>query len=308
MPELPEVHTTVTGLQKVLPRLTIEDVWTDLAKKNQPISHFKNTLKDEAFYKKFKKEIVGQKVVSVTRRAKNILIHLSDNNTILIHMKMTGHLLFGKYTYNKKTNSWSVNPDEKNDALRDPFNRFIHVVFSLSNGKHLVFCDSRKFGKVTLIDTTLAHETIHLKNLGPEPLEKIFTVETFTEQLLKRPSMKIKSALMDQSLISGIGNIYSDELLWLAQVRPNRQVSSISKKEFAKIHDAMKMVLEKGIDFGGDSTSDYRQPDGAKGNFHHNHNVYRKKNQKCGKRGCDGVILHSVIGGRSAHYCSVHQK
>ncbi len=308
MPELPEVHTTVTGLQKVLPRLTIKDIWTDLAKKNQSIPHFKNTLKDEVFYKKFKKEILEKKVVSVTRRAKNILINLSNGQTILIHMKMTGHLLFGEYVYNKKNNSWSVSDREKNDALRDPYNRFIHVVFTFSNKKHLVFCDSRKFGKITLLPTKEALTTIHLKNLGPEPLEESFTENIFIEQLLKRPSLKIKSALMDQSLISGIGNIYSDELLWLSSIHPERTVSSISKKEFAQVYVSMKEVLGKGIDFGGDSTSDYRQIDGNKGNFHHAHNVYRKKGEKCGKRGCNGVILRSVIGGRSAHYCSVHQK
>ncbi len=308
MPELPEVQTTVTGLQKVLPRLTIVDVWTDLAKKNQTISHFKNTLKDEAFYKKFKKIISGQKVLSVERRAKNILVHISGGHTILIHMKMTGHLLYGTYSYNKKTNSWSVHSNEKNEALRDPYNRFIHVVFTLSNGKHLVFCDSRKFGKITLLPTNDAHNSIHLKNLGPEPLEETFSEKNFIERLSTRPSMKIKTALMDQTLLSGIGNIYSDELLWLANVRPDREVSSLSKNEFTQLYNSMKKILLKGIDFGGDSTSDYRQIDGARGNFHHNHNVYRKRDEKCGKRGCTGVILRNVIGGRSAHYCSVHQK
>lgn len=308
MPELPEVHTTVTGLQKVLPGLVISDVWTDLAKKDQRVSHFKNTLKDESFYKKFKKELVGKKVLGVTRRAKNILIQLSGNNTILIHMKMTGHLLFGKYIYEKKSDSWSVSPDEKNDALRDPYNRFIHAVFTFSNKKHLVFCDARKFGKITLLPTNDAENTIHLKNIGPEPLDKSFTKEKFIARLTTRPNMKIKQALMDQSLVAGVGNIYSDEALWLSCVAPKRIVSSLSQKEFSLIYNSMKEVLAKGIDFGGDSTSDYRQIDGNRGSFHHKHNVYRKTGKKCGKPRCDGVILRNVIGGRSAHYCSVHQK
>lgn len=308
MPELPEVHTTVTGLQRVLPRLVIQDVWTDLAKKNQVIPHFKNTLKDETFYTQFKKTIIGKKILSVERRAKNILINISGDHTILIHMKMTGHLLFGEYEYNKKKNVWSVSSREKNDFLRDPYNRFIHAVFSFSNGKHLVFCDSRKFGKITLIDTRSAHHTPHLSTIGPEPLDDTFSLEVFMKQLLKHPSAKIKQALLDQKIIAGIGNIYSDELLWLACVRPDRRVSMLSNSEFRKMYTSMKEILLKGIDFGGDSTSDYRKIDGTRGTFHHAHNVYRKKGEKCGKRGCDGVILRSVIGGRSAHYCSVHQK
>src|SRR5258706_9344303 len=164
MPELPEVHTTVTGLQKVLPGLVIRDVWTDLAKKNQKIKHFRGTLKEEKFYKYFKKTVSGAKVISAERRAKNILINLSNGQTILIHLKMTGHLLFGKYK--KQNSTWVPDQSEKNQALRDPYNRFVHVAFTLSNGKHLVFSDARKFGKVTLLPTKTAHETIHLKGIG----------------------------------------------------------------------------------------------------------------------------------------------
>lgn len=307
MPELPEVHTTVTGLQKVLPRLSIIDAWTDLAKKNQTIPHFKKTLKDEGFYAYFKKEVVGQQIISAERRAKHILINLHNKKTIVIHMKMTGHLMIGKYTYDKKSSKWSVSGEEKNDALRDPYNRFIHVVFSLSNGAHLVFCDSRKFGTVTLVDTHTQSQ-LEFSHLGPEPLEDTFTEKEMVVRLMKRPRMKIKQALMDQTLISGIGNIYSDEMLWLSDIHPEEQISNIPKSHTKKLFNAMKQVLEKGIDFGGDSTSDYRQIDGTRGSFHHAHNAYRKTGTPCGKRGCKGVILRKVIGGRSAHYCSVHQK
>ncbi len=307
MPELPEVHTTVTGLQKVLPRLSVTDAWTDLAKKDQHISHFKKTLKDASFYAHFKKEVTGQKIVSVERRAKHILINLSSKHTIVIHMKMTGHLMVGTYTYNKKNNTWNVSDEEKNDALRDPYNRFIHVVFSLSNGTHLVFCDSRKFGTVTLVDTDKKSDTT-FAHIGPEPLDDSFTEKEMIAQLMKRPRMKIKQALMDQTLISGIGNIYSDEMLWLSNINPEENVSTITQAQLKKLFHAMKEVLEKGIDFGGDSTSDYRQIDGKRGSFHHAHNAYRKTGSPCGKRGCKGVILRKVIGGRSAHYCSAHQK
>ncbi len=314
MPELPEVTTTVNGLQKVLPKLTITDVWTDLTRKN-PIKQFKDTIKDEEFFKKLKKIVVGAKVKKVERRAKNILIHLAPiqidgqaiSYTILIHLKMTGHLLFGKYTYDKKKNAWSVASDEKNEALKDPYNRFIHVVFSFSNGKYLAFCDSRKFGKVTLIKTDYLEQSIHLKGVGPEPLEESFTEKVFLERLSKNTNKAIKTVLMDQSIVAGIGNIYSDEMLWSSSIHPESTFNKIPKKNLSLLYKSMKEVLEKGIDFGGDSMSDYRNIDGERGNFQHHHNVYQKKNEVCGKRGCGGIIERKMVNGRSSHFCNKHQ-
>lgn len=308
MPELPEVQTTVTGLKKVLVKRTITDVWTDLAIKDQKVTHFKETVKDLDFFTSFKKEVMGAKVISVERRAKNILINLDTGKTILIHLKMTGHLLYGEYVYDKKYNTWIVSAKEKNTALRDPFNRFIHVVFTLDNGKHLTFCDARKFGKVTLLSTQDAHTTKHLENIGPEPLDDTFTKEVMTERLLKKPSGKIKQVLMDQSIIAGIGNIYSDEILWLVGLHPEERTKNIPQKYFSLIYKAMREVLSKGIDFGGDSTSDYRNIHGEAGAFQHAHNAYRRTGKSCGKRGCTGTIGRMMVGSRSAHYCTSHQK
>ena len=307
MPELPEVQTTTTGLRKILPKLSITNVWTDLAVREQRIPHFRDTLKDEKFFTSFKRAVINAKVLKVERRAKNILILLDTGKSILIHMKMTGHLMVGRYSYDKKKNSWSVAPEEKNDALRDPFNRFIHVVFSLSNGTQLVFCDSRKFGKVTLVDTDAMHDTVHLKNIGPEPLTKDFSYDSFVARLMTKQNGKIKQVLMDQSVLAGIGNIYSDEMLWLASIHPLSTVKNIPAKSLQKLFTAMREVLEKGIDFGGDSTSDYRHVDGNRGTFHHAHNVYQKKGELCGKRGCSGTIVRTMVGSRSAHFCPTHQ-
>lgn len=306
MPELPEVTTTVKGLQKVLPGVTILDVWTDIAKKN-PIKQFTETIKNEVFFKKFKKEVIGAKVINVERRAKNILINVSNGKTILIHLKMTGHIIYGEYEYNKKLDKWTPHKNER-EALHDPYNRFVHVVFSLSNGKHFVFCDSRKFGKVTIMDTDIAHQTVHLKNIGPEPLEKGFTFRKFKERLLLKSNGSIKTILMDQYIIAGIGNIYSDEMLWLANIHPESKPARVPDKNLEALYHAMKQVLNKGIDFGGDSMSDYRDIDGKRGKFQNYHNVYKKKNEPCGKKGCLGVIIRKVINGRSAHFCSKHQK
>jgi formamidopyrimidine-DNA glycosylase len=307
MPELPEVTTTVKGLQKVLPELIIVDVWTDLAKKTQPIKQFKDTIKSDIFFKSFKKKTLGQKIINVERRAKNILINISGGYTILIHLKMTGHLLYGNYVFDKKENKWSPDVKER-AALFDPYNRFIHVVFTFSNGKHLVFCDSRKFGKVTIVPTLNKENTQHLKNIGPEPLDKSFTFPKFKDHLLLKPNWKIKTVLMDQSIIAGIGNIYSDEMLWLASIHPESNPNKVPEKQLLKLYTSMKEVLRKGIDFGGDSMSDYRNIHGLRGDFQNHHNVYKKKGEKCGKIGCRGVIIRKVINGRSAHFCNIHQK
>jgi len=308
MPELPEVTTTVNGLKKALKGLSFLDVWTDLAKDN-PIKQFRNTIKDTTFFNKFRKEIKNSKVISVERRAKNILINLSNNQTILIHLKMTGHIIVGKYhkTRNTKHTTWKPDINERQE-LHDPYNRFIHAVFPLSNGKAMVFCDSRKFGKITMLPSKDIHGSIHLKDLGLEPLEDIFTFKIFKERLLSKPNKNIKTVLMDQSLVVGIGNIYSDEMLWLSGINPESKFESIPEKSLKLLFTSMQKVLNKGIDFGGDSMSDYRNVEGKRGNFQNHHNVYRKKGEKCGKKGCKGVIIRKVLDGRSAHFCDTHQK
>lgn len=306
MPELPEVTTTVNGLQRVLPNLTLVDVWTDLSKKNQKIKHFKDTIKDESFFEMFKKNLKNKKIIKVKRRAKNILIWVEGGQIILIHLKMTGHLLYGKYVFDKKENNWK--PDKKEKiSLFDPYNRFIHVVFTLSNGKHMAFCDSRKFGKVTLISANEIEKSIHLKNIGPEPLDKSFIFNHFKERLFIKQKNKIKTILMDQSIIAGIGNIYSDEMLWKSEIHPESIVGKIPSVSLVKLFNEMKKVLNKGIDMGGDSMSDYRNIYGLRGNFQEKHNVYKRKGEKCMKKNCNGVIIRKVINGRSSHFCNKHQ-
>lgn len=304
MPELPEVHTTVEGIRSTAVGKKITDVWTDLYSKDK---RFAESIKNPSFFKDLKKRSLGAKIVKSERRAKNILIHLSNNETILVHMKMTGHMMYGKYDYNKKTNSWSPHKNSS-DSLRDPYNRFVHFVISLNNGSHLVLCDSRKFAKVTIEKTDKIFTSKHLKDLGPEPLEKNFTQKDFKERISKKPSWPIKKALLDQTLVVGIGNIYSDEMLFLSGIRPDRFVRNIKDSEYKAMFIAMKKVLKKGIDFGGDSMSDYRNIYGERGAFQHRHNAYRRTGEKCTKKGCSGTIIRKVIAGRSSHYCDKHQK
>jgi Formamidopyrimidine-DNA glycosylase len=307
MPELPEVHTTVTGLASVLPKLSITSIWSDMW---STATLSRNTIKDKDYFPYFKKHVLNKKILGVSRRAKHILIALDGGYTIIIHMKMTGHLMYGKYKQDKNYNGkeWPWIPGApKSSPLHDPYNRHIHVVFSLSNGKHLVFCDSRKFGTIAIEKTETLH-TVRLSHLGPEPLLEEFTLPLFKERLLQSPNRPIKTVLMDQTIIAGIGNIYSDEMLHLAHILPTRTPKSLSPKEFELLFKAMKFVLSQGIDFGGDSTSDYRNITGSRGEFHHNHRVYLRNKARCLSRGCKGIIEKKTIGGRSAHFCTSCQK
>ncbi len=310
MPELPEVTTTVKGLNEVLPHQTVKEVWSDYFLRTA--NKRKDNIKNKKYFEHFKKEIEGEKILNAERRGKNVLIHLTHNKTILVHMKMTGHFLYGTYSKSKvkseKLSSKYKEEWKSTDVyLKDSFNSFIHLIFTLSNGKHLAFSDMRKFAKVILFETTKRDNITDLKGLGPEPVPNISPV-LFRNQLLKKPNGKIKTVLMDQSVIVGIGNIYSDEILWETGIHPERTVSSLIKKDFENILKATKNILEKSIIMGGDSMSDYRNIYGKKGEFQNAHKVYRKTKEKCSKKNCTGTITRKIIGGRSSHFCDVHQK
>lgn len=307
MPELPEVQTTVNGLNETVRGLTIIDSWSSLPTK----SHSKkDEIKNLSFWNTFKKEILGKKILKAERRGKNILIHLTGEKTLLVHMKMTGHLLFGKYILGKESkeldaHNWHWWPLDKN--LRDPYSRLIRFIIFFSNGKQLAFSDARKFGKITIAETAEVHASRHLKDVGIDALDPKLDYATFKQLLMKRASGRVKSVLLDQTLIAGIGNIYSDEILWEAGIHPETQVKNIPEVKFKKMFSCMMPILRKGIDFGGDSTSDYRNIHGRPGAFQGKHRAYRKTGKPCEKRGCAGVIMRRVVGGRSAHFCSAHQ-
>ena len=316
MPELPEIHITATMLHKLIKGLRIENVWTDY---DSAYHKGKDNIKDPKFFRDFSKKVTGAGFKKIYRRGKNVLMELDNGQTILVHMKMTGHLLYGTYKRNSKsqiTNHKNQTKDkqrngkwvaEEKGPLGDFRNQFIHFVISLSNGKHLVLSDMRKFAKVTFIPTEKLETAEHLKDIGPEPLEKTFTLLRFRERLLTKPCWKIKQALMNPEVVAGIGNIYSDEMLWLAGIHPLSTVENLPRKALHELFGAMKKILTKGIDFGGDSTSDYRNPLGVHGKFHYHHKAYRNTGKPCGRRDCKGFIRRLRLGGRSAHFCDRHQ-
>ncbi len=282
MPELPEVQTTVDGINRTSRGKTITGVTTTY---KSAFYTGKDEIKNPLFFKQFRARVVGKKILKAERRAKNILIHLSDKETILTHMKMTG--------------SYFYNPPK--DA------KHIRLTFTLNNGKALALADLRRFAKVTVIKTSTLATSSHLAGIGPEPLEKSFTLEAFGAQLMKRPKGKIKQVLMDPSIIAGIGNIYSDEILWRADVHPFSLVAKIPEKNLKQMFKAMKETLAKGIHFGGDSTSDYLNIEGKPGAFQAHHRAYQMHKKQCLKKGCRGILERLPIGGRSAHFCPVHQ-
>ncbi len=281
MPELPEVQTTVNGLNSTVKGRKIVAVWTDY-KSRLPMH--KGSIKEEKFFKDFKKKVVGEKILRAERRAKNILMHLTGGHTVLVHLKMTGHFVYDRPEYP-------------------------HIRFSLAldNGKVLALSDMRRFAKVTLIETDKLHESKHLEDIGPEPLDTKFGIKDFESRIMMKQSGRIKTVLMDPSVVAGIGNIYSDEILWRAGVHPESRVSKIPRANISKMFKAMKEVLKKGIDFGGDSMSDYRNIDGERGKYQEHHRAYQLTGERCSKRGCKGSIERLVVGGRSAHFCSRHQ-
>lgn len=304
MPELPEVHTTVLGINRTASGLVISDVWTDYFSK-----HYENKkeIKSKKYFNYFVGKVRGAKILNARRRGKNILIDLSNGNAILVHMKMTGHFLYGIYgkiSAGKNKEKWEA---VEEGPLKDSFNRFVRLVFSLSNGKCLVLSDMRKFARVSVFSKKEEGKQKEINVLGPEPLEKIFTYKKF-KKVLSDKKGPIKKILMDQTVIAGIGNIYSDEILWKSGVHPLREVRFISESDFKKMFSALKTILRKGIDFRGDSTSDYRDINGIRGAFQGAHMAYQKTGHACGKKGCRGKIVRIIVSGRSAHFCPVHQK
>lgn len=283
MPELPEVQTTVDGINKTSRGKKIADVSTSY---NSSFYKGKDEIKNPLFFKEFKKRIIGQKILKAERRAKNILIHLSGGETILTHMKMTGY-----YFYNPPADA-----------------KHIRLTFNFSDKSKLSLSDLRRFAKVTVIKTDILHDSSHLKGIGPEPLDSKFDYKAFKARLLTRPKGKTKQVLMDPAVVAGIGNIYSDEILWRASVHPLSTTEKIPEANLKLMFKAAKETLAKGIHFGGDSTSDYLNIEGKPGKFQAHHRAYHMHKKQCLKKGCKGILTRLTIGGRSAHFCPAHQK
>jgi formamidopyrimidine-DNA glycosylase len=291
MPELPEVETIVRDLKKEILGRKIEDVWSDA----------KKLIKKPEDFEVFKKEIKGKEIKDIKRRAKYIVFILNGEKTLLVHQKLTGHFLLNKW---KLLNDTWV-PEKKGSFMDDPMNKFIHIIFFLDDKRMLALSDLRKFARIELWSNKELKESGKMEEFGPEPLEKDFNFGDFKEALRKKKG-RVKQVLMDQTVIAGVGNIYSDEALWESGVHPSRRIPDISDKELEKLYKALIDVLKLSIKLKGESISDYRRISGEKGKFDPMRKVYRREGKECFK--CGSKIKRIKIGGRSSYFCPKCQK
>lgn len=283
MPELPEVETIRLGLKKAIVGKTIAGV----------------EVRVEKLFQGDKNELVGKKIVDVNRRAKQIIIDVEGDKDLLIHLKMTGQLIYD----NDKSRVAGGHPSA--DWVAKLPNSTTHIIFDFSDGSKLFFNDLRKFGWIKVFNSKELKGKLS-DELGVEPFEKEFTKEKLGEIIKNKPRWNIKKVLTDQSLISGIGNIYADESLYWAGVLPTRLAAEISDDEIAKLHDSVIKALEIGLKYGGSSENTYYKIDGTKGQAQEHFQVYAQEGKEC-KR-CGGRVKKIKLNGRGTHFCSKCQK
>lgn len=308
MPELPEVQTVVSELNKKLKNRKIKRVAVHTAKLisvgPQTVSNIRDV--SQKAVNKFASSLAGRKIVSVRRRGKMLIFDVDGPLAILAHLKMTGQFIFEDPVLAKKTGS----KYRLLNKLSAPFTKLpskhTHVVFYFTDKSVLYFNDIRKFGYIRIVEDKDIEHVKEFKEYGPEPLEKDFTFKVFQSALKNRKKIPIKLALMDTKVVVGIGNIYSDEILYHAHVKPNRKVESLTTKELKAVFGQIKPVLRTGIKYKGSSVGDFVRTDGKWGSMGKHHFVYGRKGQPC--LGCGTIISSMKLGGRTASFCPKEQK
>ncbi len=278
MPELPEVETVRRGLAPVMEGGTIAR-----AEVNRPDLRW-------PFPDRMAERLAGQKVTALRRRSKYILADLASGETLLIHLGMSGRMLISGDAQGRFVHDHPA--PEKHD----------HVVLHMADGARITFNDPRRFGAMDLLPTDGAEAHPLLAVLGPEPLGNGFHEEYFVAALKAR-TMPAKSALLDQRIVAGLGNIYVCEALFRAGISPKRRVNNLSSARIASLVPIIRDVLGDAIAAGGSSLRDFRQADGELGYFQHNFDVYDREGQPCRRPGCDGIVARVVQSGRSSFYC-----
>jgi formamidopyrimidine-DNA glycosylase len=283
MPELPEVETVRAGLVPVMERQQI--VKADI---RRPDLRW-------PFPEDMQTRLEGKVVQQLKRRSKYILADLSSGETLLIHLGMSGRMLIDAKPVGQT--HYEMPALEKHD----------HVVLEMSGGARVRFNDARRFGAMDLMATKEAENHWLLEKLGPEPLGNNFDEPYLFAQLNKRSS-PIKTALLDQRIVSGLGNIYVCEVLHRTGISPKRKANSLSKARCASLVPAIRDVLSAAIEAGGSSLKDYRQTDGELGYFQHSFQAYDREGKTCENGECSGTISRIVQSGRSTFYCPTCQR
>ncbi|MGM0419864.1 MAG: DNA-formamidopyrimidine glycosylase [Bacillota bacterium] len=275
MPEMPEVETVVRGIREPLTGRKVEQVEV----KEAMIIGYPDSI-DE-----FKLELKGKTITGVSRRGKYIIIELSQGKRLITHLRMTGKLLLKPRT--------------------EPVHKHTRVIIHLDGGLDLRFNNMRKFGRMYLLDEDESEKAGGFATLGPEPLSPEFTVESLADIMAARTTT-VKAILLNQQLIAGIGNIYCDEALFRAGIRPDRSGGSLDKEEIKALHQAINKVISAGIKFQGTSFSDYVNALGEKGSFQEMLKVYGRGGEPCIE--CGSIIAKVKIAGRSTHFCPKCQR
>lgn len=288
MPELPEVETVKIGLQKLLLGRQVTSV--DF---NWPKS-FPNSQPDiDAF-------LIGAKVKQVRRRAKVLIIDLDNNYSLVTHLKMTGQLVF-------RSRTEKFGAGHPNDSLigRLP-DKSTRVTITFADNSQLFFNDQRKFGWMRLLPTIEIENLNFFKKVGPEPLSNEFTWQVMCGRMMRRSKSNIKSVLLDQTVLAGVGNIYADESLWGAKIHPSTTVNDLKPAQFKKLHEELLFVLKLSIEKGGSTDRNYVNAEGKRGSYMDFARVFRREGQACPRCGIE--IFKTRVAGRGTHLCPNCQK
>lgn len=286
MPELPEVETVRRGLNNLIIGKVVATETHDTAK------GFPNPPADVRAF------LSGATITAVRRRAKVLMIDLSTGYSLVIHLKMTGQLV-----YVGETRFGAGHP---NDSLVNTLpDKSTRVTLMFTDGSALYFNDQRKFGWMRLMPTVEIPNIDFMQKVGPEPLSDEFTAEIFMQRMQRRKKTSIKAALLDQSVLAGVGNIYADESLWGAKIHPSRQVQSITDAEFTALYTDLREVMNLAIAKGGSSNHTYINAEGKKGSYMDFARAFRREGQPCPR--CGATIEKLRVAGRGTHICPVCQ-
>tara|TARA_X000001036_G_scaffold434608_1_gene474263 strand:- start:562 stop:1428 length:867 start_codon:yes stop_codon:yes gene_type:complete len=288
MPELPEVEVVKKTLESQIKNLSIKNI--KIIDKNLRYKVKKQNLK----------KIIGLKVIKIKRRSKYLLFLFNKNLAMIVHLGMTGKFFFVNNDLTKKRTSFHYDTNDYNEK----HNR---IIFILSKNIELIYNDIRKFGFVKVISLRDLKNEYHLKTLGPEPLGDNYNFRYFKDYLIGKKK-KIKDLLMDQKFISGLGNIYVNEILFLSKIKPDKKVDILSNEEIKKIITYTKKILKKAIIFGGSSIKNFSNSSGKKGNFQEMFHVYGRSGCNCSNSDCKGIIKKMMLSNRSSFFCSKCQK
>lgn len=296
MPELPEVETVRMGLQRLIVGKTIKSIKDD---------NFKSFPNDTTEVKMF---VIGARVIKVRRRAKVLIIDLSTKYSLVVHLRMTGQLVFAP-----AANRSASTPDNRwggghpNDSLIGELpDKSTRVILDFADETTLFFNDQRKFGWMKLLPTVEVPNMPFMQKVGPEPLLPDFSFDVFNKRLQKRKNTTIKAALLDQTVLAGIGNIYADESLFLAGIHSSSRVASIPVVRLRALHKSIINVLTLSLQKGGSTDRNYVNAEGKKGSYIDFAKVFRKEGQPCQK--CGNEIIKIRVAGRGTHVCTKCQK